>query len=98
MKIGVPKETKDKESRVALTPGGAKQLTSNGHKVLVEKNAGIGSGFSDDEYIKSGATIVDTSEAWNAGIVVKVKEPLEPEYKFLKVAHIILRNSTMAKA
>lgn len=84
MIIGVPKETKDKENRVALTPEGAKQLVSHGHKVFVEKNAGIGSGFSDDEYMKSGATIVDAAKAWSTDIVIKVKEPLEPEYKFLK--------------
>ena len=77
MIIGVPKEIKDKENRVALTPSGAKQLISNGHKVLVEKNAGAGSGFSDEEYVKNGAKIVDTKDAWSAEIVVKVKEPLE---------------------
>jgi len=67
-----------------LTPEGAKQLVSNGHKVLIEKNAGAGSGFSDDEYFKNGARIVDTKDAWNVDIVVKVKEPLENEYQFLK--------------
>ena len=55
MKIGVPKEIKDKENRVALTPDGAKKLTSNGHTVLIEKHAGAGSGFSDEEYKKNGA-------------------------------------------
>ncbi len=84
MIIGIPKEIKDKENRVALTPDGAKQLVANGHKVLVEKNAGTGSGFSDEEYVKSGATIVDTDKAWYCDIVIKVKEPLENEYKFLK--------------
>ncbi len=84
MIIGVPKEIKDKENRVALTPEGAKQLTSKGHKVLVEKNAGAGSGFSDEEYSLSGAQIVETSKAWSADIVIKVKEPLESEYQFLK--------------
>ena len=67
-----------------MTPEGAKQLVSNGHKVLIEKNAGAGSGFSDDEYFKNGARIVDTKDAWNVDIVVKVKEPLENEYQFLK--------------
>lgn len=84
MIIGVPKETKDKENRVALTPSGAKQLTSSGHKVLVEKNAGLGSGFSDEEYAKNGAIIADAAKAWSTDIVVKVKEPLESEYHFLK--------------
>ncbi len=82
--IGVPKETKDKENRIALTPEGAKQLVSKGHKVLVERNAGVGSGFSDEEYIKNNASITDAAKAWDADIVVKVKEPLESEYKFLK--------------
>ena len=89
MKIGIPKEIKDKENRVALTPEGAKQLVSNGHKVFVEKNAGLGSGFEDDEYTKNGAKIVDTDEAWNCDIIVKVKEPLENEYKFLKENQIL---------
>ena len=89
MKIGVPKEIKDKESRVALTPEGAKQLASNGHKVVVEKDAGAGSGFSDGEYVKNGASIVDTEKTWSADIVVKVKEPLEPEYGFLKENQIL---------
>ncbi len=89
MIVGVPKEIKDKENRVALTPDGAKQLASGGHKVLVEKNAGAGSGFSDEEYVKNGAQIVDTAKAWNCGIVIKVKEPLENEYKFLKESQIL---------
>lgn len=84
MAIGVPKEIKDKENRVALTPEGARQLAAKKHKVLVENNAGVGSGFSDDQYLKAGAQIVDTDTAWNADIVIKVKEPLESEYKFLK--------------
>ncbi|MBI1935058.1 alanine dehydrogenase [Candidatus Woesearchaeota archaeon] len=89
MKIGVPKEIKDKENRVALTPEGAKQLVSEGHSVFVEKSAGTGSGFSDEEYSKSGANIVDTAKAWDCDIVIKVKEPLESEYKFLKENQIL---------
>ena len=89
MKIGVPKEIKDKENRVALTPQGAEQLVSNAHKVFVEKNAGLGSGFKDEEYAKNGAKIIDTAEAWNCDIVAKVKEPLENEYKFLKQSQIL---------
>ena len=89
MIIGVPKEIKDKEDRVALTPEGAKQLVSNSHKVLVERNAGAGSGFSDEAYIKNGADIVDANKAWGADIVIKVKEPLENEYKFLKENQIL---------
>lgn len=87
--IGIPKEIKDKENRVGLTPDGAKQLISNEHKVLVEKNAGIGSGFSDEEYKKQGAKIVSAKEAWNCELVVKVKEPLENEYKYLNEKSIL---------
>ena len=89
MIIGIPKETKDKENRVALTPEGAKQLASHGHKVLIEENAGTGSGFSDEEYLKNGAAIVDAEKAWIADIVVKVKEPSENEYGFLKQNQIL---------
>ena len=89
MRIGIPKEIKDKENRVALTPDGAKQLVSNGHKVFVEKSAGLGSGFKDEEYIKNGAQIVDTSKAWDCDIVAKVKEPLENEYRFLKESQMM---------
>ena len=89
MIIGVPKEIQDKENRVALTPSGANQLASRGHKVIVEKNAGIGSGFSDEEYMKNGAAIVDAATAWGGDIVVKVKEPLEPEYKLMRENQIL---------
>ncbi len=84
MKIAVVKEIKDKENRVALTPEGAKKLVEAGNVVLVENNAGINSGFSNEEYKGAGAEIVDTKKAWNADLVIKVKEPLEQEYKFLK--------------
>lgn len=89
MIIGVIRETKDKENRVALTPSGAKQLVSNGHKVLVGENAGLGSGFSDEEYVKNGAVIVENAKAWDADIVMKVKEPLESEYQFLRENQIL---------
>ena len=89
MEIGIPKEIKDKENRVALTPDGATQLVSNGHDVFVERNAGFNSGFSDEEYKNSGANIVDTEQAWRCNVVVKVKEPLESEYKFLRENQII---------
>src|SRR3989344_2417485 len=89
MMIGVIRETKDKENRVALTPSGAKQLVSNGHKVVVGENAGLGSGFSDEEYAKNGAAIVDNAKAWGADIVMKVKEPLESEYQFLRENQIL---------
>lgn len=89
MKIGVLKEIKDNENRVALTPNGAKELIENGHEVLVETNAGANSGFSDDEYKKAGAKIVTKEEAWKADMVIKVKEPLKQELQFLTENKIV---------
>ena len=84
MTIGVPKETKDKENRVALTPSGTKILVQSGHKVKVEKNAGVGAGFADSDYINAGSEIVDTESAWDVDLVLKVKEPQQQEYLWLK--------------
>ena len=85
MKIGVIREVKDKENRVALTPDGAKQLIADGHSIVLEKDAGIGSGFSNDEYQNLGVEIVTSTEAaWDADLVIKVKEPLEHAYKYFK--------------
>ncbi len=85
MIIGVPKEIKVREYRVGMTPAGVRMLTSRGHKVLVEKSAGEGSGIKDAEYVASGATIVSTAaDAWGAEMVVKVKEPLPAEYGFFR--------------
>src|SRR6478672_2001099 len=82
MKIGLPKEIKDNEYRVGLTPAGVNALVSAGHTLFVQKSAGEGSGFSDDQYVKAGATILDTAdETWQTGdMIVKVKEPVAPEY------------------
>ena len=83
MLIGIPKEIKNNENRVGLTPAGVQSLVKKGHHVLVETNAGLGSGFADEDYTKQGATIVATAaEAWAAELVVKVKEPLAEEYGF----------------
>ena len=85
MIIGVPKEIKDNEYRVGITPGGVRQLVGTGHQVLVEMGAGEGSGFSDREYETSGAKIVSTNaDAWSAQMVVKVKEPQPSEYGFMR--------------
>jgi alanine dehydrogenase len=84
MIVGVPKEIKDHEYRVAMTPGGVHQLAGNGHRVLVETGAGAGSGFSDAQYEHVGAEIVSAAEAWGAQLVVKVKEPQPVEYDFLR--------------
>ncbi|MEZ4517001.1 MAG: alanine dehydrogenase [Chloroflexota bacterium] len=85
MLVGVPKEIKDNEYRVAMTPAGVQQLIEQGHQVLVETKAGDGSRFTDDQYAKVGAKIVPTAaDAWGAEMVVKVKEPIKPEYGFLR--------------
>ncbi|HEX7666797.1 MAG TPA: alanine dehydrogenase, partial [Polyangiaceae bacterium] len=85
MIIGVPKEIKTREYRVGMTPAGVKSLTSRGHKVLIEKSAGEGSGISDAEYVAQGAQIVPTAaDAWGAEMVVKVKEPQPQEYPYLR--------------
>lgn len=86
MIIGVPKEVKDHESRVGITPAGAKELTAAGHKVLVETHAGKLSAFTDDDYQTAGAEIVgNAAEVWdNAEMIVKVKEPVEKEYVFFR--------------
>ena len=90
MEIGVPKETKDQEFRVGLSPSSVRVLQENGHTIFVETQAGTGAGFTDDDYSSAGAEIVLTSEAaWNRELVVKVKEPLDTEYKFLQKGQIL---------
>jgi alanine dehydrogenase len=83
MKIGIPKEIKDQEGRVAITPDGAHYLIEKGHRVFIEIDAGLGSGFNNEQYQQAGAQMVSTAEAWAVDVVVKVKEPLEPEYQYL---------------
>lgn len=90
MRIGIPKEIKNNENRVAITPAGATQLIHNGHEVWVETNAGLGSGFSNEDYQGVGAIIVDSAEkAWSADMVMKVKEPLPAEYGFFREGLIL---------
>lgn len=91
MIIGVPKEIKNNENRVAMTPAGVAELKHNGHTVYVQHTAGEGSGFSDDEYIAAGAQIHPTIEAVYdiAEMIVKVKEPIEPEYKLIKKDQVV---------
>src|SRR5881227_3159512 len=91
MVIGVPKEIKEQEQRVALLPSAANQLTRRGHSVLVQRSAGGGSGYPDEEYIKAGAEIVDqTNEVFlRADLIVKVKEPLEAEFPLLRNGQIL---------
>ena len=84
MRIGVPRETKPGETRVALTPLAARALRDSGADVVVETGAGLPSGFEDREYLDSGAAIASqASGAWSADLVLKVKEPLPPEYPYL---------------
>lgn len=82
MKIGLPKEIKDNEYRVGLTPAGVNALVHAGHTVFVQKSAGEGSGFADDQYVKVGAKILESADdVWAEGdMIVKVKEPIAPEY------------------
>ena len=83
MQIGVVKEIKDREYRVALTPSGAASLTAAGHGVKVQSDAGAEAGFSDEAYRRAGACIVAAAQAWQCDLVLKVKEPLASEYAFL---------------
>ncbi|MDE6099377.1 MAG: alanine dehydrogenase [Muribaculaceae bacterium] len=91
MIIGIPKEIKNNENRVAVTPAGVKELVAHGHTVYVQHTAGDGSGFSDSEYIAAGATILPTIEETYAiaEMIIKVKEPIEPEYKLVRKGQIL---------
>jgi alanine dehydrogenase len=90
MLIGLPKEIKESENRVGLTPGAVKALVTRGHRVLVQSGAGEGSAISDGEYASAGATIVPAADAaWAADLVVKVKEPVASEYSFLREGLIL---------
>ncbi|MDM5156794.1 alanine dehydrogenase [Bacillus sp. DX1.1] len=90
MRIGIPTEIKNNENRVAMTPAGAVHLVHNGHEVFVQKGAGLGSGFTDEEYVQAGAKIVETAEeAWNQDMVMKVKEPIESEYNYFREGLIL---------
>ena len=91
MIVGLPKEIKDNEYRVGLTPAGARALTDAGHKVVVERSAGDGSGFEDELYERAGATILGTpDEVWAQGeMIVKVKEPIAPEYPRMREGQVL---------
>lgn len=86
MIIGIPKEIKTNENRVAMTPAGVLELTKKGHQVFVQATAGLGSGFTDDSYKNAGATILPDIESTyaKAEMIIKVKEPIEPEYNLIK--------------
>jgi len=91
MLVGLPKEIKDNEYRVGMTPAGVRTLSDAGHTVLVERNAGEGSGITDDEYVAAHGKIIDTAdEVWErAEMIVKVKEPVGPEYKRMREGQLL---------
>jgi len=91
MIIGVPTEIKNNENRVALTPGGALELSKRGHTVFVQNNAGVGSGFGNDDYTKAGAKLLNTIEEVYAmaEMIMKVKEPIEKEYPLIKKDQLV---------
>ncbi|MBR4924415.1 MAG: alanine dehydrogenase [Prevotella sp.] len=91
MRIGIPKEIKNNENRVGMTPAGVGELIRHGHQVFVQKTAGMGSGFSDEEYVKAGAEILPAIEDVyrEADMIVKVKEPIEPEYPLIKKGQLV---------
>lgn len=86
MKIGIPKEIKNNENRVAITPAGVDAFVKAGHEVMIETNAGVGSGFTDEDYAAAGATILQqAADVWaGADMVMKVKEPLSSEYGYFR--------------
>ncbi|CZR11066.1 alanine dehydrogenase [Trichococcus flocculiformis] len=85
MLIGVPKEIKNNENRIGLTPLGVALLVKNGHQVMVQSGGGLGSGFEDKQYEEAGATLEPSAEkVWSAEMVIKVKEPLQEEYKYFR--------------
>ena len=90
MRIGVPKEIKNNENRVAMTPAGVINLVKFNHEVFIEKGAGLGSGFLDEDYTNAGAKLVETAqEAWAMDMVMKVKEPLPSEYQYFREGLIL---------
>lgn len=91
MRVGVPAEIKDNENRIAMTPGGAEQITANGHDVLIQSGAGIGSGFSDDDFVGAGASIIaDAAGVFaQADMIVKVKEPQPVEVAMIREGQLV---------
>jgi alanine dehydrogenase len=99
VRIGVPRETKDQEFRVGLTPDGVRVLVAEGHELLVERDAGAGSGFFDAGYVEAGARLVDASEAWaEPDMIVKVKEPNPREVEYLRPGQVLFTYLHLAAA
>ncbi len=89
MLIGVPREVKNNESRVGLTPDNVREYVNHGHQVVVEAHAGEGAHYTDDDYRAAGATIGSVEDAWNAEMIVKVKEPIASEYDRMKEGQLL---------
>ena len=91
MIIGIPKEIKNNENRVGLTPSGTKELTKRGHRVFVQATAGVNSGFPDKDYVAAGAEMLPTIEDVyaKAEMIIKVKEPIAPEYKLIRKGQLV---------
>lgn len=91
MRIGIPKEIKNSESRVGMTPAGVSELVAHGHDVFVQQSAGVGSGFTDEMYVKSGAKVLpDIASVYRSTeMIVKVKEPVAPEYKLVRPGQLV---------
>jgi len=99
MIVGVPREIKTAEQRVALTPAGAHALVEHGHRVLVEETAGVGSGIRDEEYVTAGAALASKDRVWGeAEMIIKVKEPLPPEYPLLRAGQVVFTYLHLAAA
>ncbi|HEY8589194.1 MAG TPA: alanine dehydrogenase [Naasia sp.] len=98
MIVGVPREIKNNEFRVAMTPSGVFELTRRGHTVLVERGAGLGAFFPDDEYETAGATLADVDTVWTAEMIVKVKEPIAPEYGRMREGQLLFTYLHLAAA
>ena len=100
MRIGIPREIKPREGRVSLTPQACSQLVVSGHEVFIQKSAGVLSGFSDEQYLQSGVKVVDTAaEVYDKGsLIVKVKEPIEADLKFLNKDHLLFSFLHLAPA
>jgi alanine dehydrogenase len=100
MIIGVPKEIKNRENRVAIVPGGVKMLVDAGHRVLVEKSAGLGAGIPDEKYLAAGATMIGSAaEIWgSADMIIKVKEPIAQEFPLMRKGQILYTYLHLAAA
>lgn len=91
MKVGIPREIKNNEYRVAITPAGVMELTRNGHEVFIQHDAGVGSSITNEEYVLAGATILQSAEeVWETGdLILKVKEPIEAEYHLMRKGQVL---------